>query len=44
MTPSPIEECITAALEKYFQDLDGETPSAVYDMVMRAVKSRCSKS
>jgi len=38
MTPSPIEECITAALEKYFQDLDGETPSAVYDMVMRAVE------
>ncbi|WP_028312300.1 Fis family transcriptional regulator [Derxia gummosa] len=38
MTPSPIEECIVCALEKYFQDLDGETPSAVYDMVMQAVE------
>jgi Fis family transcriptional regulator len=28
-----IAECVTRHLERYFHDLEGEKPSAVYDMV-----------
>lgn len=30
--------CVSGALEKYFHDLDGEKPCAVYDMVLRSVE------
>lgn len=33
-----ISECVRRALERYFRDLDGETPSGVYDMVLRNVE------
>lgn len=33
-----IAESIDCALEQFFQDLDGETPSGVYDMVLARVE------
>jgi Fis family transcriptional regulator len=36
--PQSIDEAVTRSLEKYFRDLDGTPPSAVYDMVIRAVE------
>ena len=36
--PQTIDEAVTKSLEKYFRDLDGTPPSAVYDMVIRAVE------
>lgn len=33
-----ISTCIRGALETYFKNLDGETPSGVYDMVLKSVE------
>lgn len=33
-----IHQCVTRALQKYFDDLDGETPGAIYDMVLKSVE------
>jgi Fis family transcriptional regulator len=33
-----ISACIRKVLEAYFRDLDGETPSNVYDMVLKGVE------
>ncbi len=33
-----IDEAVTRSLEKYFREMDGMAPSAVYDMVIRAVE------
>lgn len=33
-----IEECVRANLQKYFDDLGGEKPANVYDMVIRLVE------
>ncbi|MBM3406566.1 MAG: Fis family transcriptional regulator [Betaproteobacteria bacterium] len=33
-----IDEVIIRSLETYFRDLDGQTPSGVYDMVIQAVE------
>ena len=33
-----ITTCVTGALEKYFRDLDGEMPCAIYEMVLRIVE------
>jgi len=33
-----IEACVRASLESYFRDLGGETPSNMYDMVLRLVE------
>jgi len=33
-----LEESVHVALEKYFKDLDGEQPAAIYDMVMKCVE------
>jgi Fis family transcriptional regulator len=30
--------CILGALEKYFRDLEGEKPTAIYDMVLKSVE------
>ena len=35
---SDISACISGALETYFEDLDGEKPAAVYDMVLKSVE------
>ena len=36
--PHTIDEAVTRSLEKYFRDLEGTRPAAVYDMVLRAVE------
>ena len=33
-TNTSIADCIARNLERYFRDLDGEKPSAVYEMVL----------
>ncbi len=33
-----ISACVLGALEKYFRDLDGEKPCAIYDMVLKSVE------
>jgi Fis family transcriptional regulator len=33
-----ISACVAGALEKYFRDLDGEMPCAIYDMVLKNVE------
>ena len=33
-----IAVCVTHALDRYFADLDGETPADIYDMVIRQVE------
>ena len=33
-----IEECVRASLGSYFRDLGGETPSNMYDMLLRLVE------
>jgi Fis family transcriptional regulator len=35
---SDIERCIRKAIEGYFRDLDGEVPSAIYEMVIACVE------
>jgi Fis family transcriptional regulator len=35
---SEIAECIRRTLERYFRDLDGEKPGAIYDMVLRHIE------
>ncbi len=34
----PIDECIRAALEQYFDDLRGAEPHALHEMIMAAVE------
>lgn len=38
MTTQNIEECVRQNLLSYFQDLDGETPDGMYDMLVRVVE------
>jgi Fis family transcriptional regulator len=38
MSRSEIEECIRRSLERYFRDLDGEKPAAIYEMVLSQVE------
>jgi len=33
-----IAACIFGALETYFEDLDGEMPAPIYDMVLKSVE------
>ncbi len=35
---SSIDEAVTRSLERYFRDLDGTSPCAIYEMVMRAAE------
>ena len=35
---SEIAETVRKSLERYFKDLDGERPRAIYDMVLRNVE------
>ncbi len=37
-TLTPLNEAVSMNLERYFSDLEGESPSAVYDMVITAVE------
>ena len=36
--PHDIAACVRGALEEYFKTLEGEKPSAVYDMVIKCVE------
>jgi Fis family transcriptional regulator len=33
-----ISECVKKALNRYFRDLDGQQPHAIYDMVLMATE------
>jgi Fis family transcriptional regulator, factor for inversion stimulation protein len=35
---SEIADCVRRSLERYFKDLDGARPRAIYDMVLRNVE------
>jgi Fis family transcriptional regulator, factor for inversion stimulation protein len=35
---SELHECVRRSLNRYFRDLDGQAPHAVYDMVLRSVE------
>lgn len=35
---SEISDCVRRSLERYFKDLDGAKPRAIYDMVLRNVE------
>jgi Fis family transcriptional regulator, factor for inversion stimulation protein len=35
---SEIHDCVRRTLNRYFRDLDGQAPHAVYDMVLRNVE------
>ena len=37
-TTNEIAECVRRSLERYFKDLDGAKPAAIYDMVLRDVE------
>jgi Fis family transcriptional regulator len=37
-TSSEISESVRKSLERYFKDLDGEKPRAIYDMVLKNVE------
>ncbi|MDX1376023.1 MAG: helix-turn-helix domain-containing protein [Burkholderiales bacterium] len=36
--PNELGDAVRRSLERYFKDLDGETPSAVYEMVLRIIE------
>ncbi|MCG6951788.1 MAG: helix-turn-helix domain-containing protein [Burkholderiales bacterium] len=36
--PNELGDAVRRSLERYFKDLDGETPSAIYDMVLRIIE------
>jgi Fis family transcriptional regulator len=38
MSRSDIAECVRRSLERYFRDLDGERPCAIYEMVLTQVE------
>lgn len=38
MKENDIERCIRRAIDGYFRDLDGEEPSAIYEMVIGCVE------
>jgi Fis family transcriptional regulator len=38
MSTSDIGDCVKRNLNRYFRDLDGEKPCAVYDMVLKSVE------
>ena len=35
---SDVADCVRRNLNRYFRDLDGETPHAIYDMVIASVE------
>lgn len=35
---SEISDCVRRSLNRYFRDLDGEAPHAVYDMVLTSIE------
>lgn len=35
---SEIDDCVRRSLNRYFRDLDGQPPHAIYDMVLKSVE------
>lgn len=35
---SEIDDCVRRSLNRYFRDLDGQTPHAIYNMVLKSVE------
>jgi Fis family transcriptional regulator, factor for inversion stimulation protein len=38
MSSSDLSDCVRRTLNRYFRDLDGERPCAIYDMVLANVE------
>ena len=38
MNENEVAACVRKAMDKYFKDLDGEEPQAIYDMVISCVE------
>ncbi|MDD2885695.1 MAG: helix-turn-helix domain-containing protein [Dechloromonas sp.] len=38
MSQHDLGQCVVIALEQYFNDLDGEKPAAIYDMVLKSIE------
>jgi Fis family transcriptional regulator len=38
MKETTLEECVRRSLDRYFKDVDGETVSGIWDMVLSAVE------
>ena len=38
MSTNEIADCVRRTLNRYFRDLDGETPCAIYEMVLKNVE------
>ncbi|OYW84190.1 MAG: Fis family transcriptional regulator, partial [Hyphomonas sp. 32-62-5] len=38
MSTNEIADCVRRTLNRYFRDLDGEAPCAIYDMVLKNVE------
>lgn len=38
MSTTNLEDCVRETLAEYFKDLEGATPNAVHDMVIRTVE------
>ena len=38
MSSSDIADCVRRTLNRYFRDLDGEKPGAIYEMVLKDVE------
>ena len=35
---SELSDCVRRTLNRYFRDLDGQAPHAIYDMVIRSIE------
>ena len=35
---SELSDCVRRSLNRYFRDLDGESPNSIYDMVLASVE------
>ena len=35
---SELSDCVRRSLNRYFRDLDGETPNSIYDMVLANIE------
>jgi len=35
---SELNDCVRRSLNRYFRDLDGQAPHAIYDMVLKSVE------
>lgn len=36
--PGPLSQCVTRSLKGYFEDMNGEQPTDLYDMVMSEIE------